>query len=127
MTVRIDDKKNHLRNEVIFLVTPWGVGLASRVAVALLGLATVSRFRLVTEYRSDVRLPTHMPQGMYCVVTNKNAQPKLSIFIGEPTTRILEPPRGGAKTTLCYRHRGTESTVSGYIGLPVTSGTIVLL
>ncbi len=45
------------RGQVLFLVTPRGVGLASRVAVAPLGLATASRFRLVSEHRSGVRLP----------------------------------------------------------------------
>jgi hypothetical protein len=36
------------------MVGPTGLGLASRVAVAPLGLATASRFRLLPEHRSGV-------------------------------------------------------------------------
>ncbi len=34
-----------------------GIGLGSRRAVALLGLATASRFRLLAKHRSGVRFP----------------------------------------------------------------------
>ncbi|OGN29129.1 MAG: hypothetical protein A3A33_02600 [Candidatus Yanofskybacteria bacterium RIFCSPLOWO2_01_FULL_49_25] len=35
-----------------------GIGFDSRLAVARLGLATASRFRILAEHRSGVRFPT---------------------------------------------------------------------
>lgn len=57
------NKKN--RTNRFFLVAGAGIGLASRVVDTSLGLATASRFRLVTEYRSGVRFPTYAKSLAY--------------------------------------------------------------
>ncbi len=55
--------------EAVFLVTPRGVGLGSRVVVTPLGLATASRFRVVAEHRSGVRHPDGHAAGHVLGVT----------------------------------------------------------
>ena len=73
--------KNTCFNSKYFLVGLAGLALASNLAVARFGLGTASRFRLLTEHRSGVLVPTQAKQ-LACSSSNKKYLLYQQVFFG---------------------------------------------